>query len=142
MNKEKDLEKLIEELQEKIENDEEADFSKKMIHEYRNPSNFGVLENPDAIGKIKGPCGDTMEIMLKIKNNRITSIRFLTDGCGTSIACGSMLTKIVKDKTLDEVELITSQDLNRALEGLPEDHVHCTILAVNTLRKALNNYTK
>ena len=70
MSKEKDLEKLIEELQEKIENDEEVDFSKKVINEYRNPSNFGILENPDAVGKIKGPCGDTMEIMLKIKNNR------------------------------------------------------------------------
>jgi len=140
MSKEKDLEKLIEELQGKIEDDEEVDFSKKVINEYRNPSNFGTLENPDAIGKIKGPCGDTMEIMLKIQKDRITSIRFFTDGCGTSIACGSMLTKIVQGKTLDEVEIITSQDLDKALEGLPEDHVHCTILAVNTLRKALSNY--
>ena len=142
MSKEKDLEKLIEELQEKIEDDEEVDFSKKVIHEYRNPSNFGTLGNPDTVGKIKGPCGDTMEIMLKIKNDRITTIRFLTDGCGTSIACGSMLTKIVHGKTLDEAEIITSQDLDKALEGLPEDHVHCTILAVNTLKKALNNYHK
>ena len=142
MSKEKDLEKLIEELQEKIENDEEVDFSKKVINEYRNPSNFGILENPDAVGKIKGPCGDTMEIMLKIKNNRITCIRFSTDGCGTSIACGSMLTKIVKDKTIDEVNIITSQDLNRALDGLPENHVHCTVLAVNTLRKAIDSYHK
>ena len=142
MSKEKDLEKLIEELQEKIENDEEVDFSKKVINEYRNPSNFGILENPGAVGKIKGPCGDTMEIMLKIKNNRIKSVRFLTDGCGTSIACGSMLTKIVKDKTIDEVNIITSQDLNRALDGLPENHVHCTVLAVNTLRKAIDSYHK
>ena len=143
MNKEKDFEKLIEEIQEKIEYDEETDFSKKVINEYRNPSNFGTIENPDAVGKIKGPCGDTMEIMLKIKNNKVAIIRFLTDGCGTSIACGSMLTKIVqRKKTLDEVSKITSQDLNKALDGLSEDHVHCTVLAVNTLRKALNNYHK
>jgi len=142
MSKEKDFETLMKEMQRKIEYDEEADFSKTVIEEYRNPSNFGAIENPDAVGKIKGPCGDTMKITLKVENNRVVDVRFLTDGCGTSIACGSMLTKIVQGKTLDEANIITSQDLDKALEGLPEDHVHCTILALNTLRKALNNYHK
>jgi len=132
----------MKEMQRKIEYDEEADFSKTVIDEFRNPSNFGAIENPDAVGMIKGPCGDTMKIMLKIENGRVVDVRFLTDGCGTSIACGSMLTKIVQGKTLDEANIITSQDLDKALEGLPEDHVHCTILALNTLRKALNNYHK
>ena len=142
MSKKKDFETLMKEMQRKIEYDEETDFSKKVINEYRNPSNFGAIENPDAVGMIKGPCGDTMKIMLKIENGRVVDVRFLTDGCGTSIACGSMLTKIIHGKTFDEASTITSEDLNDALDGLPEDHVHCTVLAVNTLRKAIKNYHK
>ena len=139
MSEEKDFEKMVEEIQSKIELDEEADFSKKVIDEYRNPSNFGVIENPDALGKIKGPCGDTIKIMLKVENSRIYNVRFLTDGCGTSIACGSMLTKMIQGKTIDEVSTVTSEKLNNALDGLPENHVHCTVLAVNTLHKAIEN---
>ena len=139
MNKKKDFEKIIEELQRKIEYDEETEFSKKVINEYRNPSNIGVIEKPDAVGKIKGPCGDTMQIMLKIGNGRIADVSFWTDGCGTSIACGSMLTKIIKGKKIREIYDITSEELNDALDGLPENHVHCTVLAVNTLRKNIKN---
>ena len=64
---------------------------------------------------------------------------FWTDGCGTSIACGSMLTKIIKGKKIREIYDITSEELNDALDGLPENHVHCTVLAVNTLRKTIKN---
>jgi len=137
MSKDKDIEKIIEEIQSKIEYDEETDFSKKVISEYRNPSNFGAIENPDAVGKIKGPCGDTMQIMLKVGNGRVVDVRFWTDGCGTSIACGSMLTKMIQGKTIEEISTITSEKLNDALDGLPENHVHCTVLAVNTLRKTI-----
>ena len=137
MSKEKDIEKIIEEIQSKIEYEEETVFSKKVIDEYRNPSNFGFIENPDAVGRIKGPCGDTMQIMLKIGNGRITDVRFWTDGCGTSIACGSMLTKMIKGKTIEEIFTITSEMLNDSLDGLPENHIHCTVLAVNTLRKTI-----
>ena len=142
MSEQKDFEKMVEEIQSKIKLDEETDFSKKVIDEYKNPSNFGVIENPDALGEIKGPCGDTIKIMLKVENSRIYNVRFLTDGCGTSIACGSMLTKMIKGKTIDEVSTVTSEELNNALDGLPENHVHCTVLAVNTLRKAMESYRK
>ncbi len=140
MSEEKDFEKMIEGIQNKIELDEETDFSKKVINEYRNPSNFGVIEKADAIGKIKGPCRDTMKITLKIENDRVANVCFWTDGCGTSIACGSMLTKMIKGKTIDEISAITSKELNNALDGLPETHVHCTVLAVSTLHKAIENY--
>ena len=139
MSKEDDIEKIIKEIQTRIEYDEETEFSKKVIIEYRNPSNFGLIENPDAVGRIKGPCGDTMQIMLKIDNDRITNVRFWTDGCGTSIACGSMLTKMIKGKTIEEISNITSEKLNDELDGLPENHVHCTVLAVNTLKKTIKN---
>ena len=137
-----DLVKLLEELQQKIEYGEEQTYSKVVIREYRNPSNFGVLDDPDAVGEIKGPCGDTMKITLEIKNGRIIKARFWTNGCGATIACGSILTKIIKGKTLQEANDISSLQLLEALEGLPIEHHHCTILAINTLQKAIKNYNK
>ena len=142
MSEEEDFKKMLKEIQSRIEYDEETDFSEKVINEYRNPNNFGAIENPDAAGEIKGPCGDTMKVTLKVENGRVVDIGFLTNGCGTSIACGSMLTKMVQGKTLKEVSLVTSEKLNNALDGLPENHVHCTVLAVNTLKKALDNWDK
>ena len=137
-----DFEEFISNLQKKIEYEEEETYSETVIREYRNPNNFGVIDNPDAVGEIKGPCGDTMKITFKIKDNRIIKARFWTDGCGATIACGSMLTKIIKDKSLNKVNQITSSLLLEALEGLPQEHHHCTILAVNTLHAGIKNYHK
>ena len=137
-----DFAKLLEELQRKIEYGEEQTYSKVVIREYRNPSNFGVLDDPDTVGKIKGPCGDTMKISLKIEKLKIKQAFFWTDGCGATIACGSMLTKIIKGKTLQEANDISSTQLLETLEGLPIEHHHCTILAINTLQKAIKNYNK
>jgi len=135
-----DLEKLLEELQQKIEYDEKETYSKVVIRECRNPSNFGVLDDPDAIGEIKGPCGDTMKISLMVEKRRIKDACFWTDGCGATIACGSMLTKILKGKSLQEAKKYTSSQLLIALDGLPVEHQHCPILAINTLQQALKNY--
>ena len=137
-----DFEKLLEELQHKIEYGENQTYSKVVIHEFRNPSNFAILDNSDAIGKIKGPCGDTMKITLEISNDRITNACFWTDGCGATIACGSMLTKMIKGKLLREVKDISSLQLMEALECLPVEHIHCSILAINTLHKSIKNYYK
>ena len=137
-----DFVKLLGELQRKIEYGEEQTYSKVVIREYRNPSNFGVLENPDAFGKIKGPCDDIMKISLKIEKMKIKQAFFWTDGCGATIACGSMLTKIIKGKTLQEAYDISNLQLLEALKGLPIEHHHCTILAINTLQKAIKNYNK
>ena len=135
-----DLEKLLDELQQKIEYDEKETYSKVVIRECRNPSNFGVLDDPDAIGEIKGPCGDTMKISLMVEKRRIKDACFWTDGCGATIACGSMLTKILKGKSLQEAKKYTSSQLLIALDGLPVEHQHCPILAINTLQQALKNY--
>ena len=137
-----DFVKLLDKLQQKIEYDEEETYSKVVISEYRNPSNFGVLDNPDAAGEIKGPCGDTMKITLAIKNRRILKASFWTDGCGATIACGSMLTKIINGKTLQEANDISNLQLLDALKGLPIEHHHCSILTINTLQKAIKNYNK
>jgi nitrogen fixation NifU-like protein len=132
--------KLLEKLQQKIENEEEETYSKIVIREYRNPSNFGVLANPNAVGEIKGPCGDTMKITLYINDDKIVKANFWTDGCGSTIACGSMLTKIIKGKTLKEAKSFSTSQLLKNLEGLPKDHYHCTVLAINTLKKAIKNH--
>ncbi len=134
--------KLLEELQRKIEYGEEQTYSKVVIREYRNPSNFGVLDDPDAVGKIKGPCGDTMKISLKIEKLKIKQAFFWTDGCGATIACGSILTKIIKGKTPQEANDISSSQFIEALEGLPIEHHHCIILAINALQKAIKNYNE
>jgi len=136
------LDETIKELQKKINNDEEKTFSKVVIREYRNPINFGVLENPDAVGIIKGPCGDTMKITLKIVKNKILNAKFWTDGCGATLACGNMLTKIIIGKTLQEANKVNSKQLLDALDGLPKEHNHCALLAVNTLHEAINTYYK
>jgi NifU-like protein involved in Fe-S cluster formation len=137
-----DFVKLLEDLQKKIEYDEEETYSKVVIREYRNPSNFGFIKNPDASAKIKGPCGDTMRLDLKISNEIIFDVCFWTDGCGATIACGSMLTKMIKEKTLKNAENISSSKLLETLGGLPKEHHHCTTLAISTLQKAIKNYYK
>ena len=142
MNSDEDFEKMVNDLQSKIEQDEEKDYSKTVINEYRNPNNFGDIENPDAFGEIKGPCGDTMKISLRLEGGKIINACFWTDGCGASIACGSMLTKMITGKTVETALDITSEQLTDTLGGLPKEHLHCTVLAVNTLQEAIKNYHK
>lgn len=136
----KEFDILIKKLQDKIDEEEKKDYSKKVIEEYKNPSNFGFIKNPDASKKIKGSCGDTVQIDLKINSNKISEVRFWTDGCGASIACGSKLTKMIKGKTIEEAEKISSKDLLESLDGLPEENVHCAVLSVNTLRECIKKY--
>ena len=142
MNEDLDFEKLVKDLQKKIEQDEEKTYSKKVIEEYRNPSNFGFIKDPDTSGRIKGPCGDTIIFDLKIKDKKISDVRFWTDGCSASIACGNMLAKMVTGKTLIEAKKVTSKQLLYFLDGLPTEHHHCTLLAVNVLRKSIETYYK
>lgn len=136
------FENFLEKLQKKIECEEEQKYSKVVISEYRNPNNFCDIKNSDTSGKIKGPCGDTMKISLKINNDKITEAFFWTDGCGATIACGSMITKMVKGVLLDKAANMTSENLTEALNGLPEEHLHCSKLVIDTLKKAIKNYKK
>jgi nitrogen fixation NifU-like protein len=139
---EDDLLKIVKELQRKIEYDEKKTYSKVVIREYRNPTNFGVIEHPDADGVVKGPCGDTMKITIKIENGKIQDARFWTDGCGATLACGNMLTKMINGKTCNEALRISEKDLINNLNGLPKEHFHCAKLAVITLHKALKQISK
>ena len=137
-----DFVKMVEELQKKIEYEEEKTYSQTVIREYQNPTNFGVLEHPDAIGKVTGSCNDTMKITLRVGHGMISDARFWTDGCGATVACGSMLMKVVKGKTSEEARGISEDDLIAAVDGLPEEHLHCAKLAVDTLHSTLKQLDK
>ncbi|NHI94478.1 MAG: iron-sulfur cluster assembly scaffold protein [Candidatus Lokiarchaeota archaeon] len=137
-NESNEFDEFVKQLQAEIDNEEEKEFSKAVLEEYRNPSNVGVISNPNAEAKYKGPCGDTMHFTLKIQNNVIEDIKFVTDGCGPSIACGSKLTKMVKNLPIEKALSIKPEDLVKELEWLPPDHEHCALLAIRTLNKAFN----
>jgi nitrogen fixation NifU-like protein len=132
-----DIYKMLEKIQNEIYEQERMIFSERVIEEYNNPKNIGKMEQPDAFATITGWCGDTMEIYLKMDHDIIEDILFMTDGCGATIACGSMLTSMVKGKSIDKVEIITKDDLITALEGLPEENLYCAHLAIIKLENAL-----
>lgn len=115
-------------------------YSEKVIDHAINPRNLGDIPDADGFAKLTGPCGDTMEIWIKVKNNAISDISFMTDGCGPSIAAGSMITQISKGKTLGQAHRINQRDVLNALDGLPEENEHCALLAANTLKATLKDY--
>ena len=115
-------------------------YSETTIDHAMNPRNLGEMENADGFGKITGPCGDTMEIWLRVKNGTVAEATFLTDGCGTSIASGSMITELAKRTSISMAQKISQQNVLSALGGLPEESQHCAILAANTLKAAIRDY--
>lgn len=135
-----DWEKTADELQAAIMEDARKVYTEKVIERWLNPRNRGKLRNADGFAKIKGPCGDTMQISLRVKGDKISQIRFGTDGCASSLASGSMATELAQGKTLEEASKVSQQMILDALGGLPEESIHCALLASNTLKKAIENY--
>jgi nitrogen fixation protein NifU and related proteins len=129
--------RFVEELQQEILAREEALYSAKVREQARHPQHVGRLAAADAQAVVTGWCGDTMEIYLRLNGGTVQEAMFMTDGCAPSVACGSMLATMVQGRPLAEAEGITPEDLLAALDGLPDDSVHCAELAVNTLRQAL-----
>ena len=115
-------------------------YSEITLEHAMNPRNMGNLMDADGFAKITGPCGDTMEIWLKVSNETIVEATFMTDGCGTSIASGSMVTEMTKEKSIIEARKISQPDVLNALDGLPEESQHCALLAANTLKAAIRDY--
>lgn len=130
----------LDEFEELMLGEQRRNYSAKTIDHAMNPRNLGVMENADVYATITGPCGDTMEIWLKIDGSTILSSSFMTDGCGTSIASGSMVTELATGKDIRKAMAISQQDVLDALDGLPEESRHCALLASNTLKAALREY--
>jgi len=134
-----DFDRMVEELQKEIIEQEQAVFSAKVIEQVHNPTNLSRMDGPDAYGIVHGSCGDTMEIYLRLNGERIQEATFTTTGCGSSVACGDMLTTVVLGMSLEEAGSVRPDDVIVALDGLPEENAHCAELAVNTLREAITN---
>ncbi len=117
-----------------------ADYSGTVIDHAQNPRNVGSIPDADGFGDETGLCGDTMGIWLKVDNDRIKNITFWTDGCGTTIAAGSVVTELAKGKTVIEATKLNQQTILDALGGLPEDSAHCAQLAAETLNEAIKDY--
>jgi len=124
---------FLEELQAQIIEDAKKIYSEKVIERWLQPRNMGKIEEPHGFGRVTGPCGDTMEIFLRIRNDRLIEATFLTDGCVTTLASGSMATELAMGKTVHEAFRINQQMILDNLGGLPEESEHCALLASNTL---------
>lgn len=124
------------------------DYTEKVFEYLRNPKNMGKIENPDGIGKVGNPiCGDVMWIYIKVGKNEegekiIEDIKFETFGCAAAIATSSVVTELAKGKTLKEAEKITNKDVVEFLGGLPPIKKHCSLLAEEGLKAAIEDYRK
>jgi len=114
-------------------------YSDKVLTLAYEPLNVGEMENPDGFGYVKGFCGDRMAIFLKLTDRKISDAKFLTDGCGATLACGSAVTELTKGKTPYEAAKITPQAVIKYLDGLPASHLHCAVLAAQALQAAIEN---
>lgn len=130
----------FEELQDLILADARDIYSGTVIDHAMAPRNLGVMKDADGSARVTGPCGDTMEMRLKVSTDVIAGATFMTDGCGSSIASGSILTEMAKDKSIGEAQKITQRDVLRALGGLPDESRHCALLATDTLKAAIRDY--
>jgi nitrogen fixation NifU-like protein len=116
-------------------------YTEKVMDHFSNPRNVGEIEDANGVGEVgNATCGDIMKIYLKIEENRIQDVKFKTFGCGAAIATSSMVTEMVKGKTLEEALAITNQAVAEALDGLPPQKMHCSNLAADALHHAIEDY--
>ena len=115
-------------------------YPQEVIKLLNDPKFFGRMNGPTSSSYLKGPCGDSMEFYLVIEEGRITEIKYYTDGCHATRACAAMAAKLAEGKTIKEALLISAGEIITKLKGLPRDHLHCSILAVSTLYRAIADY--
>lgn len=118
-------------------------YSEKVMEHFRNPRNVGEIENPSGVGEVGNPqCGDVMKLYIKVEDNKIVDAKFQTFGCGAAIATSSMVTEMVKGKSLEEALTISNKMVAEALDGLPPVKMHCSVLAEEALKDAIEDYKK
>ena len=116
-------------------------YSEKVMDVFKNPKNVGEIENPDGIGVVGNEtCGDIMQITLRIENNIITDAKFKTFGCAAAIATSSTATEMIKGMTVDDALKVTNKKVIEVLGGLPTQKIHCSVLAEEAIKKAIENY--
>ena len=116
-------------------------YSEKVMDHFRNPRNVGSMEHADGVGEVgNAKCGDIMKIYLKIDDDVISDVKFETFGCGSAIASSSMATELIKGKPISEAMALTNKAVVEALDGLPAHKVHCSVLAEEAVKAALDDY--
>ena len=116
-------------------------YSDKVMDHFKNPRNVGEIPDADGVGEVgNAKCGDIMKMYLKIKDNVIEDVKFETFGCGTAIASSSMATVLITGKPLSQALALTNQAVAEALDGLPEQKLHCSVLAEQAVRAAVRDY--
>jgi len=116
-------------------------YSNKVMEHFKNPRNVGEIEHPDGVGHVGNPvCGDIMELYIKVEDDTIVDAKFKTFGCGAAIATSSMVTEIVKGKSVSEALAISNKMVVEALDGLPPVKMHCSVLAEEALKSAIEDY--
>ncbi|MBE0479940.1 MAG: iron-sulfur cluster assembly scaffold protein [Dehalococcoidia bacterium] len=116
------------------------EFTRIVLDHARHPRNVGEIRNPDGFGSMTRECGDTLQIWLRVRNGKIEAARFLTNGCGTVIAAGSMVTELATGENVVDAAKIREEHIIEAFGGLPEESAHCATLAANTLNQAIRDY--
>ncbi|MDN5277044.1 MAG: nitrogen fixation protein NifU [Clostridiales bacterium] len=118
-------------------------YSEKVMDHFMNPRNVGEIEDADGVGEVgNAKCGDIMKIFLKIRDNRIVDVKFKTFGCGAAIASSSMATELIKGRTIDEALELTNKAVAEALDGLPPIKMHCSVLAEQAIKAAIEDYRR
>lgn len=124
-------------------------YTKKVMQHFLHPKNMGKIKNPDGVGRAGNPvCGDTLELYIKIKIDKkkgkevIKDLKFQTIGCAAAISVSDIACEMLKGKMIDEALKLNNRDIIKKLGGLPEVKMHCSLLAVEALKKAINNYLK
>ncbi len=118
-------------------------YSAKVMDHFMNPRNVGEIENADGIGEVGNPaCGDMMRLYLKVEEGKVVEAKFRTFGCGAAIASSSMLTEMIKGKSVEEARAITNLQVSEALDGLPPVKMHCSVMAEQAVKAALDDYVK
>ena len=118
-------------------------YSEKVMDHFLHPRNVGIIEDADAVGEVGNTkCGDIMKMYLKIREDVIEDVKFETFGCGSAIASSSMATEMIKGKPLSEAMKLTNQAVTEALDGLPAHKIHCSVLAEEAIKSALEDYSR
>jgi nitrogen fixation NifU-like protein len=116
-------------------------YSDKVVEHYQNPCNVGEIEDADGVGVAGSPdCGDIMKITIRVRDNRIEDVKFKTFGCGAAIAISSIATELIKGKTIEKALQVSNQDVVEALAGLPPVKMHCSLLAEQAIKAAIEDY--
>jgi NifU-like protein involved in Fe-S cluster formation len=136
------IDAFVAELQEQIFAETREAFGEAGFQRWRNPLFRGPLADADSHARVKGTCGDTMEIFLKFDNDRVSDAAYLTDGCGSSTVCGSFAAEMTLGKTPDELPDITGEAILEKIGRFPEEDQHCAFLAATTVQEAFRQYMK